>query len=157
MKLFLALLLCASSLARGIGSFKAEVHLCHEVEMEILRLCNAERERAGLAPLGWYEDAYYFSVVRAEETGKVFSHIRPDGRRWYTIYSDSRFAVRGKLGENLYEASSVGIDELAFRAISAWMSSEGHSANILCPDYTKVAIAVYRDGHVLRVVQNFFS
>lgn len=136
---------------------KAAKHLYPEVEMEILRLCNAERERVGLEPLVWYEDAYSFAVVRAEETGEVFSHTRPDGRRWYTVYSDGGFDLMGRIGENLYEATSVEIEEFAARAISAWMSSEGHSANILSSNYTMTSIAVCRDGNAIRVVQNFFG
>jgi len=33
-------------------------HLYSEIEKEIVRLCNVEREKAGLQPLAWFEDAY---------------------------------------------------------------------------------------------------
>ena len=132
-------------------------HLYLEVEKEILRLCNIEREKEGLAPLTWFEDAYCFTQVRAEEASQVWSHTRPNGKNWYTVYNDAGVFLIGSSGENLFETVGHSIEDYAALAVEGWMNSPGHRANILNPNFTRIAIAIVEHDNQLTAAQNFFS
>lgn len=76
------------------------------------------------------------AVVRANECFIKWSHIRPNGKKWYTVNSKVQF------GENL----AYGYDN-ADSVVSAWMESPTHRENILYPDFKSMAIRVYvKDG-----------
>ena len=136
---------------------KKTTHLFEAVEKEILRQCNVERAKVGLVPLTWYEDAYYFTAIRAEEAKDVFSHTRPNSKKWDTVYSDAGVILDGTCGENLFLSEGYDENSLLDIIVQEWMDSPGHRANILNPGYTKIAIAIHQDGIVLSVAQNFFS
>jgi uncharacterized protein YkwD len=77
-------------------------------------------------------------MIRSNEIIKSFSHTRPDGSRFYTVFDDT-YSFR-MIGENLAagytSASSV---------VNAWMNSEGHRANILKDGYTQIGIGITKD------------
>ena len=112
------------------------------LEQEILKLVNIEREKAGLKPLKFWDAQYECAKIRASEitTPETFSHTRPDGRAWYTVFEDCGFDDYWKLGENLalYFTSA----EHVMYGESGWMNSPGHRANILNPDFDYIAIGV---------------
>lgn len=132
-----------------------------EFEMEILRLCNEERAKVGLAPLEWYDDAYYFTYIRAEESSITFSHTRPNWSNWDTVYTDAGVILHGVWGENLFYAEGWPAYEIAEEAVKNWMNSPGHKANILNPEYTRLTVAIYEkyigEVYCLSVTQNFFG
>lgn len=132
-------------------------HFYLEVEKEILRLCNIERNNVGLKPLEWFEDAYYFTQIRAYESAERFSHTRPNGKSWSTVYSDNGVVLVGSSGENLFESEGISVDKLADLAVKSWMNSPGHKANILNGECNRIAIAIVSNGNKLTAVQNFFS
>ena len=117
-------------------------HLYSEIEKEIVRLCNVEREKAGLQPLAWFEDAYYFTKTRAMESHQLFSHTRPNGKPWYSVYFDAGVVIAGHYGENLIETEGITVTEYAERAVEGWMNSPGHKANILSNNYNYTGVAV---------------
>lgn len=135
---------------------KSASHQHGAVEKEILRLINIERNNAGLPSLSWYEDAYYFTKIRATECLSKFSHTRPNGKAWNTVYSDNG-VVLGVCGENLHYAQGYTIEEIAQQTVSDWMNSSGHKANILNSRYKQIAIAIVQDGNKISTVQNFFG
>lgn len=109
-----------------------------KMALEIFEIVNKEREKAGVEPLEFGYFYYDLAKVRAEECTKYFSHDRPDGRKWSSVFDD--FGVNTKYrwcGENLAanftsaEATMVG-----------FMNSPGHRENILRPEFEYVAIAV---------------
>lgn len=136
---------------------KSVSHPYSSVEKEILRLVNVERNKAGLASLSWYEDAYCFTKTRATECLTKFSHTRPDGSAWTTVYTNSGVLLYGTCGENLHLAQGYSIEEIAAQTVSDWMNSPGHKANILNASYKQIAIAVVKDGDRISSVQNFFG
>lgn len=136
---------------------KKTTHLYLEVEKEIVRLCNIERAKVGAAPLEWFEDAYYFTKIRSDEAAIEFSHTRPNGKKWSTVYTDAGVHLVGYYGENLYESIGISIEEYAERAMTAWMNSAGHKKNILNPNFKRIAIAIVETGNMLVATQNFFS
>lgn len=136
---------------------KPATHLYLEVEKEILRLCNIEREKEGLKPLTWFEDAYYFTQIRAEEASQVWSHTRPNGKNWYTVYNDAGVFLIGRSGENLFDTVGHSITNYAAIAVEGWMNSPGHRANILNPNFTRIAISIVQHDNQITAAQNFFS
>lgn len=138
-------------------------YISHEnsnIEEEIFRLVNIEREKAGVSPLEWNEDGYFFTEIRAEECGALFSHTRPNGCGCETVYSDHNILLYGYWAENLGRLSdnaSFTDTEIAKMLVDAWMNSASHRNNILNSAFTSVSIAyVHMNGYHI-VVQNFFG
>ena len=102
------------------------------IATEAFNLVNEERAAAGLDALRWDGNLESCASVRAQECEISFSHTRPNGREWYTVNS----RIQG--GENL----AYGFDS-ASEAVTAWMNSPTHAENILWPDFTRCAIAIY--------------
>ncbi len=127
-----------------------------DVEAEILRLTNIERVNAGLPPLKNETGAYYFANLRAKECHESFSHTRPNGKSFNTVFCDEKvFYVYA--GENLAKCTNYPYDEYASVCVEGWMNSEGHRANILNPKFTSVAIATVIIGNTQCSVQLFFG
>ena len=102
--------------------------------LEAYNQVNDKRAEAGLDSLAWDKNLETSSNVRAEECSVSFSHTRPSGKAWYTVDS------KNQGGENL----AFGFDT-ADDAVEAWMNSPTHRDNIEYPDFTRVAISIYRD------------
>ncbi len=130
-------------------------HPYSDIEKEILRLCNIERAKAGVQPLEWYEDAYYFTQIRAKEQIEYPYHTRPNGKDWSTVYRDAGVHLLGTFSENLFY-TSLTTDNMAERIVGAWMNSPGHKRNILDQEVNRIAISVIKDGDAWYAVQNFF-
>lgn len=96
---------------------------------------NVERARQGLSTLRVDAELTAAARIRAEEISRSFSHTRPDGTRWITVSSAA-------LGENIARGQKT-----PDKAIAAWMTSEGHRANILRASYGSIGVAcVYANG-----------
>ena len=117
---------------------------CREMEKEILRLVNVEREKEGLEPVAFAEDYYDCARVRVSECLclETFSHTRPDGRKWSTVFTDLSVPKYWQAGENIALNFTT-----AEEVVAAWMDSPGHRANILHAefDYLAVGVAETRD------------
>lgn len=123
---------------------KSAVSQYSEVEAEILRLVNLEREKEGIAPLKNQSNAYYFSLKRSAECAEDFSHTRPNGTSCFTVF-DECDVIYMTAGENLFKCSGYPTNVLAQTSVNAWMNSEGHRANILNANFTSVSIAISYD------------
>ncbi len=111
------------------------------VEKETFRLMNEERIKAGVAPLKWCEDAYYFAYTRAREQEKSWGHTRPNGKDFNHIFSEYD-VFPGHCGENLYMVNAVP-PSYEIYAVKSWVNSSGHYANMINEKYTRTVIAVY--------------
>lgn len=104
-------------------------------EQQMLELINRERRQHGIPPLAWDPELQAVSRAHSEEMWRTgyFSHVSPvtgsPGDRLNAAGVKYRVA-----GENLALAPSV---EIAHRGL---MRSEGHRANILSPNFTRVGI-----------------
>jgi uncharacterized protein YkwD len=118
-------------------------------ELEIARLTNIEREKAGLSILKYNTSLEVGAMIRANEIVDNFSHTRPDGSRFFTAFGNLQYK---NIGENL--ASGFRTPEAA---MSAWMGSDSHRANILKPEYEEISVAIVQgaDGKY-RWVQIFY-
>jgi uncharacterized protein YkwD len=109
---------------------------------EMYRLTNEARERAGLAPLERDAELDSAAAIRAEELSRKFSHERPDGTRFYTIFG---------VDVNYNYCENIGFTGRgAERQMTNWMESEGHRANILDEyekGYTAIGVGVFEAGN----------
>lgn len=110
---------------------------------QVVALVNEYRAEYGLAPLTVDSDLTAAACVRARECAVSFSHTRPDGSSWSTVSSKTR-------GENI----AMGY-QTAEKVMAAWMTSEGHRANILRESFTTIGVCAYEEDGVLYWAQEF--
>lgn len=131
-----------------------------EVERVILRYTNEARRKNGLCPLA--VDQALVDTARAHTEDMLrrhfFSHVNPDGKssgdRIGMVYA----GTASRAGENIWAGSGQNSADsrlLARVIVDSWLTSPGHRANILNPDYTHIGIAVGAMGKELRATQNF--
>ncbi len=102
---------------------------------EVLSLVNKVRVKNNLKTLSWGETCEEAAMVRAGETKEYYAHTRPDGSHWSTACPAPDSGGVG--GENL----AIGNAAVSpATTVALWLSSEKHRANILNPEYTKLAV-----------------
>jgi uncharacterized protein YkwD len=116
---------------------------------EVLVLVNAERKKAGLPALTTNSQLSQAAMIRARELSKVFSHSRPNGSSCFTVFSETRVQY-STAGENIAQGQRN-----AAAAMTSWMNSEGHRANILSRNFNAVGIGYYNDNGTLYWLQLF--
>ena len=129
---------------------------CSAEEAEVFRIVNEIRVSYGLKPYKWDTNAYKAAKARCSEIEQNFSHLRPDGSNFKTIYGYSDEELWYKfcsVGENLGSGQPT-----AQRVADSWMAStKGHRENILNPDFENLAVAfgTYNDAYKYYWVQEF--
>lgn len=130
---------------------------CTAEEAEVFRIVNEIRVSYGLKPYKWDANAYKAAKIRCDESFNVFSHLRPDKTKFYTVYGvnseEARDTVFKNVGENLGSGQPT-----AQRVVDSWMAStKGHRENILNPDFENLAVAfgTYSDAYKYYWVQEF--
>lgn len=107
---------------------------------EVLTLVNKIRTKNNLKQLAWGDTCDYAADIRANEAITLYAHTRPDGSSWSTVCPAPDSG--GVSGENL----AIGNAAVSPATVVAlWMGSESHRANILNPDYTKLAVGFVFD------------
>jgi uncharacterized protein YkwD len=110
-----------------------------EFEKEVLRLVNIERAKVGATPLKQASPALQQAAhLRAWEMGVLYDHMRPNGTKWHTVFSEFSINYGAQAGENIINAGNNYYDEAEF--VNNWMRSNGHRENILNPIYTQLAV-----------------
>ena len=110
---------------------------------EVAAQVNAERAKYGLSSLTVSDELTRAACVRASEIVRQFSHTRPDGSSCFTVSGAA-------YGENIAKGQSS-----ADRVMVAWMSSEGHRANILRESYGSIGVCAQKVNGVIYWVQLF--
>lgn len=107
---------------------------------EVLTIVNKIRIKNNLDQLTWGVTCESAADIRANETISLYAHTRPDGSSWSTVCPAP--SSGGVSGENL----AIGNAAVSPASVVAlWMGSESHRANILNPEYTKLAVGfVYK-------------
>ncbi|MES2821109.1 MAG: CAP domain-containing protein [Pseudomonadota bacterium] len=137
------LILARPLLAPDLGDWQA-------AGREVLRQVNqarGEARRCGdrtfqpAAPLGWNARLAAAALVHSREmAGKhYFSHTGQDGRQVDARATAAGYAWRA-IGENI--AAGQGS---AQQAVAGWLSSPGHCANLMRPDFTEMGAAYALD------------
>lgn len=123
----------------GIGSYASEV----------LRLVNIERAKAGLSAYTTNQTLSAAANKRAQETSVSFSHTRPDGSKFSSVFKEFGILYRAA-GENIAYGQKTPQE-----VVTGWMNSTGHRANILNANFGKIGIGVYQKNGVIYWTQEF--
>jgi uncharacterized protein YkwD len=143
---------------------KAEVvQHSKQLERRIFQLTNEARRKNHLSSLAL--DATLTATARQKSDDMLkrhyFSHTSPDGK---TIVDRLREEEPAKVrsisraGENIYMSSKLDSSDtkaMALVIVDTWMTSPGHRANILNPDYSDLGVGVSVMGKELMATQNF--
>lgn len=100
----------------------------------VLELVNEERAKVGLDPLEADSTLDEAADIRVKELVTSFSHTRPNGTDPFTVLDELGYSYSAA-GENIAAGQSSPA-----AVVESWMNSEGHRANILSPDYTKLGV-----------------
>ncbi len=113
------------------------------VEQEILKLTNAERQKAGLAPLAIDENLMKSARAKSKDMAqnRYFSHTSPT----YGSPFD-QMATFGVKYRSAAENIAYG-QRSAEEVVRAWMDSPGHRQNILTGNFTHIGIGYDANGH----------
>jgi len=126
----------------------------------VVRLINAERAREGLAPLSVHPGLTSGASTRARECHcmplqQYINHNRPNGKVWHTVFIEADLPTPsyGWAGENVARGYPT-----AAEAVSAWMASPSHRANIMTPEWVITGVGINRNSwYTVDVVQWFGS
>ena len=107
---------------------------------QVVKLVNEERAKVGAGALTLDKEIEAAALVRAKEIEISFLHTRPDGRNFSTALTDTGITFRSS-GENIAWGQRSPEE-----VVKAWMNSEGHRANILNTNFTKIGVGYYQNG-----------
>lgn len=107
---------------------------------QVVELVNQERTKAGLSAVTLDKSIASAALVRAKEIETSFSHTRPNGSKFSTALTEQGVTFKGA-GENIAwgQKSPEAV-------MQAWMNSEGHRANILNKNFTKIGVGYYQNA-----------
>jgi len=117
----------------------------------MLQLINEEREYNHMPALKLDETMQKAADHRVSELLINFSHERPDGRNFSTIFAEFNLAPR-EGAENI-AWKNIELDVLAFH--NAFMGSPVHRVNILNPKYSIIGIGFRIEDDKYYVVELF--
>ncbi len=131
------------------------------VEDEVLRLCNIEREKQGLAPLVMEEKLRGIARIKSAEMleNNFFDHNSPISGSPSNLMKINGYTNWTASGENIQ--MSQGRDKTSVTAsyiVGQWMNSPGHRANILNKEFKKIGVGiVFRDSDLKAYETQLFS
>ena len=120
-------------------------------KQDIVDRTNALRKENGIAALTANDKLMQAAQVRADEmaANTVYSHTRPDGRK-YTTVTDCKY-----VGENIHQIPLLYLEqqkgELAETVVHSWSKSAGHMENMINASYASIGVGLARgiDGNGL--------
>jgi uncharacterized protein YkwD len=147
---------------RIIKNPRGRINIQHltEVERRIYQLTNAARRKKHLPPLD--KDNALVATARAHSDDMLqrdfFSHVNPDGKAPQDRIAPAYSRTIARSGENIwgghgYDSSDSKL--LARVIVDSWMTSPGHRANLLNPNFTHMGVGVSLSGKEIRATQNF--
>jgi uncharacterized protein YkwD len=115
-------------------------------EIEVIRLVNEERAKAGIAPLEMDPSLMRSCDIRADELTVKFSHDRPNGESCFSVIEFASQAAGENIAYGQPDAKSV---------MDTWMKSTGHQNNILNPNFTHIGVGYISKNNTAYWVQLF--
>jgi uncharacterized protein YkwD len=134
---------------------KIRPYVSKESALEMLQLINEARAQNGVQPLTFNETYYHCAEIRANEIGTEYSHTRPNGQPWNSVFAEQGLNYIGCYGENIYNPYGDSVSPADGQ--TAFMNSPGHRKNILNPNYKSAAICVLYTEDRSYFVQLFFG
>ena len=121
------------------------------MKQDIIDRTNALRKENGIAALTTSDKLMQAAQVRADEmaANTVYSHTRPDGRK-YTTVTDCKY-----VGENIHQIPLLYLEqqkgELVGTVVHSWSKSAGHMENMINASYASIGVGLARgiDGNGL--------
>ena len=109
----------------------------NEDEKEVFQLINTQRTNQGLSTLKINEEVQRVARIKAEDmvTNQYFSHQSPIYGSPFDMLNSFKISYRAA-GENIAANSSNQ------GAVTSWMNSSGHRANILSSNFNETGIGV---------------
>lgn len=108
---------------------------------EIIKLTNEFREENGVPALRYVSEVDEPAKIRAEEASELWSHTRPDGTKYNTVFKECGLEKYNQNGENLFMATYT---PTAKEIVDAWIASPGHRENLLREQFTGLSIGIYK-------------
>lgn len=105
---------------------------------EIIRLTNEYRKANGLSALAHVELLDIPATLRAEEAGEVWSHTRPDGTNFHTVFAQCGLKYTA-YGENLF---AVNAEYTPAQVLEEWQDSPAHNENLLRGNFNGIGVGV---------------
>lgn len=105
---------------------------------EIIRLTNEYRKANGLSALSHVEIVDIPATLRAEEAGEVWSHTRPDGTNFHTVFALCGLKYTA-YGENLF---AVNTEYTPAQVLEEWKDSPAHNENLLRKNFNGIGVGV---------------
>ncbi len=133
-----------------------DIDFLSQVESEIVRLCNIEREKLGLKPLISNPRLDEIARYKSEEMGQYnyFEHKSPISgyQSWDLAKKVFGYEYRS-FGENIWMKRATASNPkqylptfkaniTASEIVDGWMNSDGHRENILSTKYGKIGVGV---------------
>ncbi|SOC23777.1 uncharacterized YkwD family protein [Ureibacillus xyleni] len=114
-----------------------------EFEKQVVELTNAERAKAGLAPLQMDNAVMASAHAKSVDMAKnnYFSHTSPTYGSPFDQMKAAGISYRSA-GENIAQGQQT-----PEQVVQAWMNSEGHRANILNGNFTHIGVGYVADGN----------
>jgi uncharacterized protein YkwD len=133
-----------------------------DLEREVFDLTNEVRQDHHLMPL--IQDTTLIDIARAHSDDMLernyFSHISLDGKSIKDRVAPAYSRSLSQAGENIWGGHGYDYSDSTLMArliVDSWMSSPGHRANILNPNYNYVGVGVSAMGKEIRATQNFIQ
>ena len=105
---------------------------------EIIRLTNEYRKANGLSALAHVELLDIPATLRAEEAGEVWSHTRPDGTNFHTVFAQCGLKYTA-YGENLF---AVNAEYTPAQVLEEWQDSPAHNETLLRENFNGIGVGV---------------
>jgi hypothetical protein len=136
----------------------AEVAVPTELEIQIHRLVNTERDAVNLNKNPLKLHSKLIEIARAHSNDMLitpfFAHENPNTGEGPSDRVNKGGIVWTSVSENLYWAEGKSKNQLASSAVNGWTDSEGHYQNMLS-DTTYTGIGIANQGSVYYVTQVF--
>lgn len=124
-----------------------------EIEKEVVRLVNLERQKAGLKPLIIDSELSKVARLKSEDmkNKNYFSHTSPTYGTPFDMLQQFNITYK-RAGENIAKGQKT-----AQEVVQAWMNSEGHKRNILSKSFTHIGVGYAKRGNTPYWTQQFIS
>ncbi|MDP3685835.1 MAG: CAP domain-containing protein, partial [bacterium] len=152
-----ALILCATLGASLLISLTPDVaRLSTITAPTLVKLTNAERQKAGLPPLSEHSGLVRSAQLKGEHMLRhdYFDHTSPDGVSPWAWFNRTQYPY-------LYAGENLAIDfSDAGDVVTAWVKSPGHRRNLLSDRYNEIGMAVVTgefEGRTATIVVQHFG
>ena len=113
--------------------WKSNEYVLH-MNLEAARLINEVRVAEGESPITYNQEYQYGVDIRAGDLAELFSHTRPDGSAFNSVYKNNQIHYANVFGECIaagFMPSFPSSGAAAKKCVDLWMNSPGHRSILL--------------------------